>query len=47
VASIALSASGLAFLAGFGAEGVLGLLDTLVRRVFSGDQDKGSSVTTS
>ena len=46
-ASITLSASGLAFLAGFGVEGVFGLLDTLVRRVFSGDQDKGGSVTTS
>ena len=45
-ASITLSASGIAFLAGFGVEGVFGLLDTLVRRVFSGDQDKGGSVST-
>lgn len=41
VDSITLSASGLAFIAGFGVEGVFGLLDSLVRRIFSGDQDKG------
>ena len=46
-ASITLSASGLAFLAGFGVEGVFGLLDTLVRRVFSSDQDKSGIATTS
>ena len=38
--SITLSASGLAFIAGFGVEGVFGMLDTLVRRIFSADQDK-------
>lgn len=41
VDAITLSASGLAFIAGFGVEGVFGLLDSLVRRIFSGDQDKG------
>ncbi len=44
--SITLSASGLAFLAGFGVEGVFGLLDSLVRRVFTGDQDKGGQLST-
>lgn len=40
--SITLSASGLAFIAGFGVEGVFGMLDSLVRRIFSGDQDKAT-----
>lgn len=40
--AITLSASGLAFIAGFGVEGVFGMLDSLVRRIFSGDQDKGA-----
>ena len=39
--SITLSASGLAFIAGFGVEGVFGMLDSLVRRVFTGNQDQG------
>jgi hypothetical protein len=45
--SITLSASGLAFLAGFGVEGVFGLLDSLVRRVFTGNQDKGGQIAPS
>ena len=40
--AITLSASGLAFIAGFGVEGVFGMLDSLVRRIFSGDQDNGA-----
>ena len=35
--SLTLSASGLAFLAGFGVEGVFGMLDTLVRKVFTNE----------
>lgn len=38
--SIALSASDLAFIAGFGVEGVFGMLDSLVRRIFSANQDR-------
>ncbi len=45
--SITLSASGLAFIAGFGVEGVFGMLDSLVRRIFSADQDKGARLTAS
>ena len=37
IVSLTLSASGLAFLAGFGVEGVFSMLQTLVRRMFSGD----------
>ena len=40
--SITLSASGLAFIAGFGVEGVFGMLDSLVRRVFSANQDRSA-----
>lgn len=43
--SISLSASGLAFIAGFGVEGVFGMLDTLVRRIFSADQDKSTRLS--
>jgi len=43
IASLTLSASGLAFLAGFGVEGVFTLLQTLVRRMFTGDAQKGSA----
>lgn len=43
--SITLSASGLAFIAGFGVEGVFGMLDSLVRRVFSANQDKATTLT--
>ncbi|MBN9509137.1 MAG: hypothetical protein J0I21_08475 [Alphaproteobacteria bacterium] len=37
VTSLTLSASGLAFLAGFGVEGVFGMLDALVRKVFTSE----------
>jgi hypothetical protein len=43
IVSLTLSASGLAFLAGFGVEGVFTLLQTLVRRMFSGDAPRGSA----
>ena len=45
--AIALTASGVAFIAGFGVEGVFSMLDSLVRRIFSGDQDKGARLAQS
>jgi hypothetical protein len=39
IASLTLSASRLAFLAGFGVEGVFSMLQTLVRRIFPAGQD--------
>ena len=39
-AALTLSASGIAFLAGFGVEGVVSLLQNLVKRVFATDQAK-------
>jgi hypothetical protein len=38
IGSLTLSASGVAFLAGFGVEGVFAMLETLVKRVFAGEQ---------
>ena len=40
IASLTLSASGLAFLAGFGVEGVFSMLQTLVRRVFPAENPR-------
>lgn len=45
--AISLSASGIAFIAGFGVEGVFSMLDSLVRRIFSGDQEKGARLAQS
>ncbi|MFL5252940.1 MAG: hypothetical protein ACJ8AI_08605 [Rhodopila sp.] len=43
IGALTLSASGLAFLAGFGVEGVFGLLNTLVKRVFETVPDQKSA----
>jgi hypothetical protein len=43
IASLTLSASGLAFLAGFGVEGVFSMLQGLVRRIFSGEAPKAAN----
>ena len=40
IASLTLSASGLAFLAGFGVEGVFSMLQTLVRRIFPAENPR-------